>query len=391
MRVAVVTRIYAPEPSSATPTLAAIARAFADRGDCVTVYTTTLPRGMSAPVEPGVRVRRFPVARDRQGYVRGYLPYLTYDLPLAFRLLFSRRPDVYVVEPPPTTGAVVRVVGALQRRPYFYRLADIWSDAAPMATGSRLVVRVLRAVERLALRGAAHLFSVQPTMEKRARELGATSPATTIGWGIDPEVFTFAEGATDHASPYLIYAGTYSEWHGAELLLDAFAEFVTTHPTYRLIFVGNGADREKLQARARELGVDGVEFRRAVPPTELPPLLQGAVCSLASFRPGGYDHAFASKIFASIACGCPTIYAGFGPTRDFIERSAAEAALGEVVDYDVAAVAAAMSRAADAPLDDAGRARLSSWTAERFSVQTIARRFVAQSADPRGATVTDAP
>ena len=52
-------------------------------------------------------MRTFPVLRDRNGYVRGYLPYLSFDLPLILRLLFARRPSVVVVEPPPTTGAIL--------------------------------------------------------------------------------------------------------------------------------------------------------------------------------------------------------------------------------------------------------------------------------------------
>ena len=144
MRVTLVSRIYRPEPAAASQFLGAVADALAEDGDDVTVLTARPPRRMAVP-SSRERVKTFPVLRDRDGYVRGYLPYLSFDVPLAFRLLFARRPDVVFVEPPPTTGAVVRAICALRRVPYVYDAADVWSDAANMATGSSLVITVLRA------------------------------------------------------------------------------------------------------------------------------------------------------------------------------------------------------------------------------------------------------
>jgi hypothetical protein len=100
MRITIVSRIYSPEPAAATPTLSVIGQRFANANHDVTVMTAHPPRGLAPADEPSVRIRRAPVLRDRQGYVRGYLPYLSFDLPLFSCLLASRRPDVYMVESP---------------------------------------------------------------------------------------------------------------------------------------------------------------------------------------------------------------------------------------------------------------------------------------------------
>src|SRR5690606_15055811 len=114
----------------------------------VTVLTSQPPPGAVIDDPPGIDVRRAPVLRDSSGYLRGYLPYLSFDIPLFFRILLGRRGDLYLVEPPPTTGAVVRVASAIRRRPYVYDAADIWADAATMVTSNRAVLAALRAVER---------------------------------------------------------------------------------------------------------------------------------------------------------------------------------------------------------------------------------------------------
>ena len=122
-RVVIVSRIFAPEASAAALVLGSWATAFRDAGADVTVVTVKPPHGLKITDPDGVRVRRAPVIRDRQHYVRGYLSYLSFDLPLLFRLLVARRPDLYVVEPPPTTIAVVRIVAWIRRTPYVVRAA----------------------------------------------------------------------------------------------------------------------------------------------------------------------------------------------------------------------------------------------------------------------------
>lgn len=378
MRIVVVSRIFAPEVSAASGLLLSWAKEFRDRGHDVTVVTSTPPPGMdSADVDAteGIRVRRAPVVRDRQQYVRGYVSYLSFDVPLFFRLLFSRRADLYVVEPPPTTVAVVRLVGALRRTPYVVDAADLWSDAAALATSNRLVLRALRAVERFALRGSRRNLVVAQVYADRMKEIGIHAPATVVGFGADTGTFRY-QPAPPSPAPLFIYAGTYSEWHGAGIFLEAFARIVDSVPGARLQYVGNGQERDLLRARAHELGLSSaVEVLAPVPPAELVPMLSRATVSLSSLKPDGYHYAFTTKIYSSLAAGCPVIYAGEGPTAPFM-RSVENADAGVAVPYDVDAVAQAMLEASRNPLSPARRKRLSEWAHARFSLAAVATKVV---------------
>lgn len=377
LRTVIVSRIFAPEVSAASGILRSWAEAFHAAGADVSVLTTVPPNGMAVSDPPGVDVRRAAVLRDRQQYVRGYLSYLSFDAPLFFRLLFSRRADLYVVEPPPTTVAVVRVVGWLRRTPYVVRAADLWSDAAAMATNSRFVLWALRRVEVWGLRGAQRLFAAHEPLVARFREVGITTPVTAIGFGADTDAFHY-QPQPPRDAPLFVYAGTHSEWHGAGIFVEAFADYLPSHPGARLRFFGNGQERELLRARAAELGISGaVEFNGPTPPAELAPVLSGATASLASLKPGqGYDYAFTTKVYSSIAAGCPVIFAGVGPTGPFIER-ATLAEIGTAVDYDPAQVRAALEAAAEPT--PALRARLSTWMQQNYSLTAIAERVVEES------------
>lgn len=374
MRVTIISRIFAPEVSAASGLLLSWANEFKSRGHDVTILTTRPPRGMdSSAVDQtaGLRITRSRVLRDKQQYVRGYLSYLSFDVPLIFRLLFGRRADLYVVEPPPTTVAVVRVVAAIQRTEYVVDAADLWSDAAVLATKNQLVLKTLRAVEKFALRGSACNFVVDQVYADRMREIGVDAPTKVIGFGADTDVFQFRpERRLD--SPHFVYAGTYSEWHGAGVFVRAFARTLNRYPDAKLTFIGNGQEREHLKTLAEDLGVsDSVEVREAVPAIELVEILNSATASLSSLRPDGYHYAFTTKIYSSLAVGCPVIYAGGGPTRAFFARVKNKDS-GRAVSYDPEAVADAMESVAKNPLSTESRRQLSEWAQENFSLTSVA-------------------
>ncbi|WP_238148949.1 glycosyltransferase [Serinicoccus sediminis] len=421
--VVLATRIYAPEAAAATFRLGALVRSLAGRAR-VRVLTTTPPPalrppratsggvlgnhprrsvggegnhrrrsvgvegnhsrssvGMEAPGREassavpgeGVDVRRWPVLRDATGYVRGYLPYLSFDLPLALRLLAGPRPDVVVVEPPPTTGAVTRVALALrsllrERTPYVYYAADVWSDATASTGAPAAVVRLMRSVERFALRGARDVVAVSDGVAERVRALvGPGSRVTVVPNGIDTDVFT-PDGEVAAQAPgtaYLVYAGTASEWQGAEVFAEAMRRVVREVPGARLVFLGQGSSWPALRRVADELPDGALELRPLVPPEEAAAWLRGAAAALVSVRPGlGYDFAYPTKVVAALACGTPVVFAGPGPAAEDVRRHR----LGAAVEHDAGAVAEAMVRALRAGPDEHERERRVAWVHEHRSL-----------------------
>jgi glycosyltransferase involved in cell wall biosynthesis len=179
-----------------------------------------------------------------------------------------------------------------------------------------------------------------------------------------------------------VYAGTYSEWHGAGIFVEAMPSVVKEHPGARLLYYGNGEEREPMRKRAHELGLsDCVEFHGPIPPADLSPILAGATASVASLAPvAANEYALATKVYSSLAAGCPVIFSGVGPTIAFV-NDAEHPDAGVAMGYEVEAVARAMCAAGVAPLAPAARARLAEWSASRFSLAAIATRVVDESAE----------
>jgi glycosyltransferase involved in cell wall biosynthesis len=370
--VTLASRLYEPEPAAAAYRLGALVAALAARGAEVDVLTSRAPRGTPAAgaAPAGVRVRRWPVLRDRTGRVRGYVPYASFDVPLALRLLLARRPDVVVVETPPTTGFVVRLVAGLRRVPYAYYAADLLSAAAEGTGVPRALVALLRGVEGWVLRGAAAVLTVSPDAGERITALGVpVERVHVVGTGVDTRVFRPA--AAPSPAPLLVYAGTMSEVHGASVFVEAFARVAARVPSARLVVLGGGTEHDAMRSRAEQLVPGRVTFAGTVPGDEAAHCLSTAWAGLASVRPGtGYGFAYATKVFAAGACGTPVVYAGVGPCAALV----AEHALGWAVPWDVDAVAAAMAQALQAPPSAAERDRIAAWTRAEASLEAVAAR-----------------
>ncbi len=388
MHIAITSRIFAPEPSAASFRLAALAEELSARKHEVTVLTVRPSKhSFSETAKTGVkpyRIIRFPVLRDRNGYVRGYMQYMSFDILLFFRILFGPKRDLIVSEPPPTTGFFVRCAAALRRTPYAYYAADIWSEASVQTSAPQWVLRAVRSIEQTALRGASIILAVSPEVASRVAAFGVRGQVKIVGNGVDVGAFRsgidpFSFNNAETSNPEFIYAGTASEWHGAGVFIDALPELLHVEPRSRLRFIGGGSEIDALRVRARQLGVShAVTFAPTLPPEQLAPLLRGATAALASVRPdSSYEFAFPTKLYSAVACGAPIIYSGGGPTREFVATEVAGAPLGLSVDASAEAVAKAMIACASETFSESRRRAVSEWAEGNVSVKSVAERAAA--------------
>ena len=386
MLVTLATRTFTPEPTAAALRLGALARALAVGGDRVRVLTSRLAPSVArdarqsagSDADPGegaglVEVRRAPVLRDRTGAVRGYVSYMSFDLPLLVRLLTGPRPGVVVSEPPPTTGAAVRIACAARRVPYVYYCADIVSDAAALAGVPSIVVRTVAGLESFALRGARRVIAVSDGVARRARDLGARDVAVVPNGVRVPDAVATGtpEGFPTCDGPVFVYAGTVAQWLAPEVFVDAFERVRARLGDARLVFVGQGSGWEALAERSR--GVAGVDMIPAVSAEEADRWMARATATLASLRPGGYDYAYPTKILASLAQGTPVIYAGPGQAASDV----AEGELGVACNLDADEIAEAMVGLASGTAAWVGAEGARAWVSAHRSVEASSRAAAA--------------
>lgn len=101
-------------------------------------------------------------------------------------------------------------------------------------------------------------------------------------------------------TPYLVSAGRLIPEKGYDVLLCAFERVRARHPRLRLLILGEGAEREKLEDLASDLGIaDAVEMPGRVPNPV--PYFACAECCVVSSRVEGFPNVLLEKMSVSDA------------------------------------------------------------------------------------------
>lgn len=161
------------------------------------------------------------------------------------------------------------------------------------------------------------------------------------------------------AGPVLLSVGHLIERKGHHLAVEAMPRILREHPQARLVIVGEGEERARIEATAQRLGVaDHVQLQGAVPNTELAMWYSAAdALILASSREG-----WANVLLESMACGTPVVATRIWGTPEVV----ASDTVGRLVDRrDGDAIAQAVLALLASPRDRAAVRRY----AEGFSWQ----------------------
>ncbi|HEV8265503.1 MAG TPA: glycosyltransferase family 4 protein [Gemmatimonadales bacterium] len=226
-----------------------------------------------------------------------------------------------------------------------------------------------------AARRSARVVAISSYTAAELRELAPDIPIAVI-----PYTTSLPEPSPSQASvdgpPAVLFVGRLVERKGVRYLLEAMAA-LRDRPV-RLVVIGDGAERARLEAAARELGVaDRVEFRGRISAADLQDAYANAVAFVlpAVVDARGDTEGLGVVILEAMSYGTPVIASRIGGITDIVEdgRSGLLVPPG-----DAGALAAALRRLLEdrdlaRRLGDAGRRRVR----EQFSWDAITARWEA--------------
>jgi colanic acid biosynthesis glycosyl transferase WcaI len=253
----------------------------------------------------------YPRLRMKQR-VLNYLSYVALAIP---RALFVPCDMILAMTDPPFAGIVGALIALLKRKPYVYNIRDLYPD---MAVGGAIVEpgrlpRIWEQLHRWALRRATRVVVLGDDMRARiagkgvddsriavvrdgAEILAADAPPPQL----DFEVIRAIRGDFKFVMLHAGNLGFYGAW---DTLLEAARRLADEG--IGLVFVGNGAQRARLEAAAA--GATNVRFLDFFPASKIPSVLMAPDVHLISIKEGLQGVIVPSKLYGILAAGKPVI------------------------------------------------------------------------------------
>jgi glycosyltransferase involved in cell wall biosynthesis len=153
--------------------------------------------------------------------------------------------------------------------------------------------------------GAHGKVHVVPNGVNPARFPGPTKPARAR----TPDTFTVG------------FVGTLKPWHGLLILVEAFAQLHQRQPNARLLIVGDGPERESIEAAVSARGLqEAVHYAGAVAPGEVAGWLASMDVGVAPYPRLEQFYFSPLKVYEYMAAGLPVVASRLGQLEQLIRH-----------------------------------------------------------------------
>lgn len=350
MRITFLCQYFPPEMGAPSARTHEHARRWAALGHEVTVVTgfPNHPTGIIRPEYRGEFVRREQVdgiallrtwiyCAPNKGFARRVLNFLSFFFSsFILGALLTRRPDVVVGTSPQFFCAVSAwLLSIFKRAPFVFEVRDIWPQSAIElgALKNPLLTRALEAIEMWLYRRASLIVIVAESTRPYLIAKGV--PAEKIALvpnGIDPKYLEQAAAASADSArtetalqdKFIVsYIGTHGMSHALDTVLLAAAR-LRDDSSIHFLFVGEGAEKDKLRQLAAELRLDNVTFLKEQPRERLVDFYRASDVSLVPLRRLEiFRKVLPSKLFELMGSGSPIICSVEGEAAALVERAGA--------------------------------------------------------------------
>jgi glycosyltransferase involved in cell wall biosynthesis len=277
-------------------------------------------------------IRSYTLPALHRSFVWRILSFLSFMISSFVNGLFVRKVDlVWGTTPPIFQGPAAWLLARLKGVPFLLEVRDLW-PAFAVAVGvlkNKTLIRLSEWLERFLYKHADRLMVNSPGYIDHVTTRGARE-VTLIPNGADPAMFNPEDDGAAFRQAHgledqfvVLYAGAHGLSNDLDVVLDA-AALLKDKPAIRIVLLGDGKEKSRLQARAAELGLDKVLFLPPVPKSAMSEALAAADACLAILKPIElYKTTYPNKVFDYMAAGRPVILAIDGVVRQVVEKAQA--------------------------------------------------------------------
>lgn len=233
------------------------------------------------------------------------------------RLLFKKYDVLIGICPPLQAGLLPYTFSRLKRTPFVFHIQDLQVDTARNLgmIKNEFLLSLLDRIERYLLCNADRVSSISEGMKRNILSKGTAPERYRMikNW-VDVDAFRplsqaqslrteLGFSATDRIA---LYAGNLGEKQGLEMLIDV-AILLRRQPDIKIVIIGEGVARERLQEAARQKSLSNLLFFSVLPYEQVPRALAMADVHLVIQRRATSDLVMPSKLTNIMAAGGASI------------------------------------------------------------------------------------
>ncbi|MCB1827623.1 MAG: glycosyltransferase family 4 protein, partial [Coxiellaceae bacterium] len=163
--------------------------------------------------------------------------------------------------------------------PFVFEMRDVWPDSiVDIGRVSRFnpLVMVMRMMANRLYRSASRILMVMPNAADYLKHKGIA--ITKLHWL--PNFVNFDTVPKPHNNNHdvlhVVYAGSHGLANDLSVVVQSAKQLQDQGAPVKITMIGDGAEREKLQQRAKDLALQNIEFLGSVPKNTIYDHLQGA-------------------------------------------------------------------------------------------------------------------
>ena len=352
MNIQFIGQYFPPEMGALASRASELAEIWAEAGQQVTVLTgfPNYPSG-EVPEEYRDKLRRIVFQETVNNYrvVRTWLTTLSNDKAYARILgyisffisslitgIFLSKSDVIIASSPPlTVGMSGWLISKIKCTPFVLEIRDLWPDSITASGASKegsLLVRILRWMALFLYQNSDCLVVVSPAFEKELVDRHGIHPEliNIIPNGVKLDSFILdpfiplRQELFKENDFVVSYIGNYGWAQGLQTVLEAAEKLQKSNPEIQFLFIGGGADEDRLKSSAIEKYLTNIRFIPQQPKDTIPKYIQISDVCLVPLRDAPvFETVIPSKMLEFMAGSKPIILGVRGQAQLILEEARA--------------------------------------------------------------------
>ncbi|SFR12093.1 glycosyltransferase [Desulfoscipio geothermicus] len=313
------------------------------RGYAVTIWLSLFHHGMRQYVDKTLRNQ---IKNDLPGNLtfnwvwslshtgndlRRALNMLTFFMLVLLRGLFAPAPQVVIASSPHLlAGLAGWVLSKVKRSRFILEIRDVWPDSLVVvgikesSLNYKIFYRLAHFLYRKSQRIIVLTEGIRDTLVQQGvdeKKIVFIPNGVSLNYLQQTESIEETRHKLGFGNKFVcLYAGAHGPANALDTVLDA-AGLVGNNKEILIALMGDGPDKPKLQARAREMNLKNLIFLDPVPKSAVLQVLQAADALILSLKKDKmFEGSRPNKFFDYLAAGRPVICAVEGEVRKLVEE-----------------------------------------------------------------------